>query len=321
MTTLYLDRKDLVLDHETGAIVFRLSGSRLGSAPLTGLERVVVRGAESISFRLLGALWQSGVGLVVLRGRRAEPAAILIGRPHGDAAIRLRQYALQFDLPLRIELSRRLVDAKVRGQARLLRLGLDRRPDRRHALLTATVEIEDIRRHLRSAADLSLEALMGLEGAAARAYFAALAELFPPSAGFTGRNRRPPRDPVNACLSLGYTLLHFEAVRTAHAAGLDPLLGFFHQPALNRDSLACDLVEPLRPTLDRWVWDLFRERVVRPEHFTTADGACVIGKAARLGFYESYESFAHLPRRFLRYACRGLVRTLAERIPSLGSAL
>ena len=69
--------------------------------------------------------------------------------------------------------------------------------------------------------------MLGLEGAAA-AYFRALAAAFPPALGFEGRNRRPPRDPVNACLSLGYTLLHGDAVREAAVQGFDPMIGVLH---------------------------------------------------------------------------------------------
>ena len=96
-----------------------------------------------------------------------------------------------------------------------------------------------------------------------------------------GRNRRPPRDPVNACLSLAYTLLHFEAVRMAHAAGLDPLLGFYHRPAFGRESLACDLIEPLRPAVDEWIWQQFSPGPLRPEHFSPDKGACLLGKTGR----------------------------------------
>ena len=74
----------------------------------------------------------------------------------------------------------------------------------------------------------TLPELRGLEGAAASLYFSALGALVPKSLGFQGRNRRPPRDPVNAVLSLTYTLLHTEAVLAAHRMGLDPYVGFFH---------------------------------------------------------------------------------------------
>ncbi len=139
---------------------------------------------------------------------------------------------------------------------------------------------------------------------AARVYYEALTALFAPALGFTGRNRRPPRDPVNACLSLVYTLLHFEAVRAAHMAGLDPLLGFYHRPAFGRESLASDLIEPLRPHADAWVWHLFRKNILRSDHFGRDGEACLLGKAGREAFYQHYEGFAGPPRRYLRRQCR-----------------
>jgi len=161
--------------------------------------------------------------------------------------------------------------------------------------------------------------LRGLEGAAARTYFQGLSALFPPALGFVGRNRRPPRDPVNACLSLAYTLLHFEAVRAAHMAGLDPLLGFYHRPAVGRESLASDLIEPLRPHADAWVWEMFRSRSLRAEHFGKEGKACLLGKAGRKIFYQAFEKFARAPRRMLRRQCHLLARYFLDRgAPLLG---
>ncbi len=165
---------------------------------------------------------------------------------------------------------------------------------------------------------LAIASLRGLEGAAARAYFQGLTALFPPALEFSGRNRRPPRDPVNACLSLGYTLLHFDAVRACHLAGLDPLLGFYHRPSFGRESLACDLIEPLRPHLDRQVWHLFRDRTLRDDHFSQDKGACLLGKAGRAAFYQDYESHAAATRRLLLRQCRILAKHLkAEGAPWL----
>jgi hypothetical protein len=132
-----------------------------------------------------------------------------------------------------------------------------------------------------------------------------------------GRNRRPPRDPVNAALSFTYTLLHFDAVRAAHGAGLDPMVGFYHRPAHGRESLACDLIEPLRPRADAWVRMLFRERELRGEHFATNKGACLLGKAGRERFHAAWESYASVPPRWLRRQCA----TLAGTLRSSGEAL
>jgi CRISPR-associated protein Cas1 len=140
-----------------------------------------------------------------------------------------------------------IVHAKINRQARVLARWRQDRPDARLALTRAERGVATVREALAvlhaDSGDtfVRLATLRGLEGTAARAHFAGLAAVLPPALGFTGRNRRPPRDPANACLSLGYTLLHAEAVTAAQAAGLDPLLGFYHRPAFGCESLASDL--------------------------------------------------------------------------------
>jgi CRISP-associated protein Cas1 len=84
----------------------------------------------------------------------------------------------------------------------------------------------------------NLQVLCRLEGAAAAMYFEAYQQIFPADFKFNGRHRRPPPDPVNALLSLCYTLIHHEAVNALKMYGLDPMLGFYHQPYYGRDSLA-----------------------------------------------------------------------------------
>jgi CRISPR-associated protein Cas1 len=161
-------------------------------------------------------------------------------------------------------------------------------------------------------ATLNADSLRGVEGAAARAHFAGLAAVVAPGMGFSGRNRRPPRDPVNVCLSLAYTLLHVEAVRACHAAGLDPLLGFFHRPAFGRESMASDLIEPLRAVADHWVWEQLRERHLREDHFSLDKGACVLGKAGRACFYSNWQQLAKPLSRWLRKVVAELVRELRQ---------
>lgn len=156
-----------------------------------------------------------------------------------------------------------------------------------------------------------LAALRGLEGSAANLYFSAFAALVPASLHFKGRNRRPPRDPVNAVLSLAYTLLHAEAVLAAHAAGLDPAIGFYHQPSYGRESLASDLVEPLRPDVDRWVLRLFNKQTLRADDFTnSAQTGCLLGKAGRTRFYQEWESQAESMRHALQAQCRDILRVI-----------
>jgi CRISPR-associated protein Cas1 len=108
---------------------------------------------------------------------------------------------------------------------------------------------------------------------------------------FTNRNRRPPRDPVNALLSLGYSLLAKDCTIGAYAVGLDPYVGFYHQPRFGRPALALDLMEEFRPLIvDSTVLTLLNNRMLGLTDFVQAGQAVNLTNAARKVFFEAYES-------------------------------
>ena len=317
MSTLYLDRKDLELRHEGQHLCLYEAGQRRGTVPLNLLGRVVMRGRATITTGALGLLAEAGVALLVLSGRQGRSAAILQGRMQTDANRRIAQYGWYADPASRVEWSRRLVLLKLRAQQAFLVKAASARPDCRPALQAAARQLKTAASDLYASPleSLSLPSLNGIEGAAAAAYFGAYTQLFPPSLGFTGRNRRPPRDPANAALSLAYTLLHFEAVQACLIHGLDPAIGFFHEPAHRRESLAADLIEPLRPQIDRWVWRLFADRDLRASDFVEDNGACLLKKEGRALFYARYETLAPPLRRLLRRYGLMVARRLTEAMP------
>ncbi len=139
---------------------------------------------------------------------------------------------------------------------------------------------------------------------------AVLSDLLPEHLKFSQRNRRPPKDPVNAVLSLGYTLLHAEAILALYGAGLDPFVGFYHTLDFGRESLACDIVEPLRVDVDRHALMLFRTEKLRQDDFSQADSACLLGKAGRSRFYAEWEPLAERLRK-----------QLAESVADVSSAI
>jgi CRISPR-associated protein Cas1 len=319
MATLILDNRALRLDTDGQAIALYEGGERRGTLPVKLLERVILQGDIALSCGVLTRLAENGTAVLLLSKRHSRRVAVVLGPGHNDAAVRLAQARLVGDPEWCARFSRRQIAAKTRGQIRFLSRALAERPDCRKPLTDALARLEAARLALgRGEASVPpAERTRGIEGAAARAYFEGMAALFAPLLGFTGRNRRPPRDPVNAVLSLTYTLLHFDAVRAAHMAGLDPLLGFYHRPAYGRESLASDLIEPLRPVADAWVWQLFRSRLLREEHFRREREACLLGKAGREVFYGAYETFARAPRRMLNRQCR----LLAAHFRGRGEAL
>jgi len=135
----------------------------------------------------------------------------------------------------------------------------------------------------------SIASLMGLEGSTAAFWYRELGRLLLPHWQFQGRNRRPPRDPVNALFSLGYTLALSAVRRQVNSSGLDPALGFLHEMAPARDALSLDLMEPLRANVDQFVLSLL-DQILTPDDFTSIDNeGCRLRKETRSLFYSAWE--------------------------------
>ncbi len=321
MALLHLDRAHLEVKTEGNTLALYESGQRRGTVPIALIDRCVIHGSHTrLDTGVLQKLAEAGATTVLMSPRSQRRYAIVLGPQHNDAAVRLAQATRVLDDPWCRAWALATVTAKLARQCRTLHTLMVQRPDARKplfdALATLTPQLAELRAHLD--ADVrtglpttpSLDSLRGHEGAAARAYFGGLMGVFAPTLAFTGRNRRPPRDPVNAVLSLGYTLLHAQAVQACVAAGLDPLLGFYHRPSFGRESLASDLIEPLRPTVDLWVWQCFKDQTLRADHFSQDKGACLMGKAGRQGFYTAWEQQQAPWQRWLRRQARQLTSQL-----------
>jgi len=313
MHTLYLDRKNLAVKLDGGALALYENGERRGTVPLHLLERVVVKGGVEVESQVFGALSERKIALLFLSGRTSQIKAMSFNPSHNDINRRLGQLRAYFDADSRLEMAQGLVIAKIHNQRQLLQEAMAARADLRRPLFASIETLDTILRKL-AASPVAIEPLRGYEGSASAAYFSAYSTLFPPSLEFGKRVRRPPTDPVNACLSLGYTLLHFEAVNGCLLTGLEPLLGFYHEPAFGRESLACDLIEPVRPRLDKIVWELFRDRELDQSHFTLDKGRCVLNKNGRRRFFARYEHFAVPVRRWLRLQGHKLAKTYLQTV-------
>ncbi len=298
MATLYLDRKNLELRSAGKACLIYEEGRKVDSLPISLLDRLVLRGGVVTNSSTLGLLADEGVAVNMLTGRFGRRQATLVGPLHKDVTRRLAQYRAWHDPAIKRRLASMIVRHKLISQIRFINRALSRRPDQRYLLTRTRTAIQDLLPKLTDTKHIG--SLRGYEGAASAAYFGAFAALFADSLGFGARRRRPPPDPVNALLSLGYTLLHAEAVQACHQAGLDPYLGFLHDPDYGRESLAADLIEPLRARVDALVWALFRERQLKPAHFSSSGGACLLNKTGRALFYPAYELQAGFQRTWMR---------------------
>ena len=218
------------------------------------------------------------------------------GLEHKNVLLRQEQFAAAADPSRALAIARRLVVSKIRNARTMLR--------RNHPRPTAET-LRQLRNLARNAARASAaDKLLGVEGSAARLYFADFAGMLKPrpgepkgqadaggmSFGLEGRNRRPPRDPVNAMLSFAYAMLAKDCTVTLSAVGFDPYLGFLHRPRYGRPALALDLMEEFRPIVaDSVVLTAVNTGVVQPRHFVRRAGAVALSTTGRRAFLQAYE--------------------------------
>lgn len=208
-----------------------------------------------------------------------------------SAAVRTAQYAFSADEARRLAFARGLVAAKIRNCRTILRRNWRGEDGDRGPVLARLALLAD-----RAAKAGAMGTLLGLEGEAAAIYFRALPRLFTeavanlPAFAFERRNRRPPADPVNACLSLAYALLTRTFAASISIAGLDPWKGVYHVERPGRPSLALDLIEPFRPVLaDSAVLMALNNGELGPEDFIHAAGGCNLKPKARRALIAAYE--------------------------------
>lgn len=318
MSSLYVDRRDVHLQHDAGAIAFFENGQRSATVPLAPITRVILRGKVTLEASLMGHLGGRGIGVLFLSGRQGKPS-LLLGRSHNDIARRVQQTRLSLDPGFCLIYARQLVREKLDHQCQWLEAQRLKHPQHRYQLTQALDQLRQ--QHSKTSAVSNIDSLRGLEGAAAVSYFAGLRALVPDSWGFNERNRRPPRDPFNVLLSLTYTLVLAEVAMALHTAGYDPCIGFYHQISHSRESLACDLLEPLRPLADQLCLHLIRQETLFPAHFSTSAAGCSMGKAGRTRYYAGYEHNAQALRQAITVQVKNLARLVSPDLPEPSTEL
>jgi CRISPR-associated protein Cas1 len=233
--------------------------------PADDLKRLVLVGYVSMTGGVLDFLIRKRVETVFLTATGRFRARLAIDE-HRHVALRRAQYLKLGDKGFAARIAAAVVTGKLDNMARLL--VARGRSYNEESLNVAAARIRSIRAVCVSE-PLDLDRIRGLEGAGTRMYYGAFGTMIRnPDFKFSGRNRRPPLDPVNALLSFIYTLLTNEVLSAIKACGLDPYMGALHEISYGRPSLACDLVEEYRcPLGDRMVLGLINRKMLVPGDF------------------------------------------------------
>jgi len=271
-------------------LTVQIEGETKQEAPFDEVSELVLAGPVSLTTPALHELL-----------RRDTPVAWMstgfwfLGSTGGggpkSAHARIAQYAAAADPLRRLAFARALVAAKVKNQRTMLRRNWRGDDAARAAPL-------DRLRLLARAAETAADAprLLGVEGEAAAIYFRALPNCFAepvaalPAFAFENRNRRPPADPVNACLSLAYALLSRTSAAALSIVGLDPWRGLYHVERPGRPALALDFMEPYRPVVaDSAVLMALNNGELSPDDFVRSAGGCNLKPPARRRLISAYE--------------------------------
>ncbi len=291
--TLFVTTDGAYLKKEGQAVVVRVDGETRLRVPLHILDGIVTMGRVSMSPFLMGACGEAGVSvsLLTMNGRFL---ARVTGFTPGNVLLRREQYRWADDTDRYLPVARTIVSAKIANARNvLLRAYRDHHNtgEREPLKFTADVlsgSIADVQRA--STADM----LRGLEGDAAKRYFAVLDRMLTAqrdSFRMTHRSRRPPMDNINALLSFVYTILTHDVRSACESTGLDPAVGFLHRDRPGRPGLALDLTEEFRAFLaDRLVLSLINRRQVSPSGFKKREtGGVIMDDATRKTVIVAYQ--------------------------------
>ena len=276
--SVVLDKKGITLSLDGKSLRIDCPGEPMQRVPLGMVGQVIAYGNPVVGCNVWRKLSEMGIPALLIPGRGpGEPAWISPGLST-SVMVRITQYRAWMDTTLKPKAVVWILEKKIKGL-----IGLSDIFRKENGFLQNSLS--------RLNDTTSIETLRGIEGAAAREWFGIMADVLDKKWKFTGRNRRPPRDPVNALLSLGYTLLVSEIRKAVHNRGLDPCIGFLHTPYPGRESLVLDLAEPFRPGVDAFVLSLVKD-ILTPDYFTVGkQEGCRLSKDGRGLFYGSWEEW------------------------------
>ncbi len=291
LNTLYVTTPEAYLSKDGMNIVVSVKQQEVFRIPSINIEGIVTFGYMGASPGLMKLCIDSGISLTFL-----SPSGRFISRvqgaTRGNVLLRKAQYSLSDDEDWSLHVAKLMIAGKIQNYRNVLRRYL--RDYGECPRVEQAANLLDANKRYALNAENNAQ-LMGFEGIASTAYF----EVFPTlilnqkeSFTFNGRNRRPPKDPVNAMLSLAYTLIANDITAALETVGLDPYVGFLHTLRPGRTSLALDMMEEFRAYLgDRFVLSLINKRQISPKDFLfQGNNSVILTENGRKTFISAWQS-------------------------------
>lgn len=270
LKTLYILSVDILLSYDNENILIIQNKKVIDRFPLITLEGIVTFSQIAPTVPLMAACARSNIPLTFL-SVYGTFLFRLSDTEHGSVLLRKLHYRISENEEVCQSFASIILDAKLKNSHTVLQRGVRETDDaeKKTRLENACEHLSSIRKRMKP--NSSVDTLRGLEGVASTYYFDVLDDLVTQqkdSFHFDVRSTRPPKNPFNALLSFGYTLLARECTAALESVGLDSYVGFLHKDRVGRESLALDLMEEFRaPMVDRFVLKLINQKIIQPSHF------------------------------------------------------
>jgi CRISPR-associated protein Cas1 len=282
MSVLYVNDYGASIGVQNERVQVRRHDKIVKEIPAVMLERIVLMVPAYVTLPAIRFLMQRGIDIAYL-----SPNGTFYGQfTRGDGAHveqRLAQFRKFHDAEFRLAMAKKFIQGKIKNMLRLWR-----RQKRRDEFKASLAQLARLHDNIAKAP--TLDFLLGLEGSATAAHFRLLRQVLQGDWKFERRLHHPSPDPVNAMLSLGYTLLYSRMSGLLQMHGLDPFLGFFHEPKRGHAALASDMIEEWRcPVVDNLLLQLINHKQMTPADFQKSGRECKMKRPALTKFVFAFE--------------------------------
>lgn len=294
LNTLYITSTDKYLSLDGENIVVSQNKQECARIPLHNIEAVITYGYNGVSPALLGKCAENNINLTFMT-RNGRFLANVVGPYCGNVVLRKTQYRCSDNEDFCTDISKNIILGKLYNSRWVIE-----RATRDYPNSLDVIKLKKVSQQIKSAMNnlsscQNTEEIRGVEGEGASRYFSVFDDLILQQKDdfiFNGRNRRPPKDMVNAMLSFAYTLLTSMVTSALYSVGLDPYVGYLHKERPGRTSLSLDMVEELRAVFaDRFVLTMINKKIIQKSDFIIKEnGAVIFTDEGKKKFIQSWQT-------------------------------
>lgn len=317
VANLYLTEQNSILRKSGDRLIIQKGHETLLEVQCHKIDAVLIFGNVQFTTQAVHELFQHGIEMAILT-KTGKLIGQITSPSTKNITLLLRQFKKYWDNDFRLDISRRIVAGKIKNCLQVIR-----QFSYNHREYGFEIEVTALKTRLADVESVNqIDQLFGVEGGAAKVYFGAFARMLHDNMGFPGRKKHPSTDPVNALLSLSYTMIFHEISSLLDGLGFDPYLAYYHSIDYGRPSLASDLMEEFRaPLADRLTLNLVNNRIFQQEDFyTNPEEGVYLKRESLKRYFVEYEGtlnkeFIH-PETKEKTTYRKCFRLQAEKLAS-----